>query len=263
MNYPGLQLQRQQQFIFLKSHNIDVIDLNDSACIEMMSKFIRENPTLWNEDIGMKNESRGTGRFSDQSAYDARMTESGALEYAPPDPQPPKGAIGIIFLIVLMDLFGFGVIIPLLPFYAKKFAASDLEVGLLFSIFSACQLIATPILGLMSDRFGRRPVLVLSQLGSVAGYLAARLCHRGQLGEPGGRTRAGLPLTRDRRHQWWKYFHGAGLHRRRDDQRKTARRRWENSARHSESVSHSARFSAACSAATTWPIPHLPPHCSA
>ena len=101
------------------------------------------------------------------------MTESGALEYAPPetDPPPPKGAISIIFLIVLMDLFGFGVIIPLLPFYAKLYAASDFQVGLLFSIYSACQLMAAPILGLLSDRFGRRPVLVFSQLGSVAGYL--------------------------------------------------------------------------------------------
>jgi DHA1 family tetracycline resistance protein-like MFS transporter len=101
------------------------------------------------------------------------MTESGALEYAPvePEPTPPRGAISIIFLIVLMDLFGFGVIIPLLPFYAKQYAASDLQVGLLFSIYSACQLIATPILGMMSDRFGRRPILVFSQLGSVAGYL--------------------------------------------------------------------------------------------
>jgi DHA1 family tetracycline resistance protein-like MFS transporter len=99
------------------------------------------------------------------------MTESGALEYAPPEPQPPKGAISIIFLIVLMDLFGFGVIIPLLPFYAKEYAASDFQVGLLFSIYSGCQLIAAPILGLISDRFGRRPVLCFSQLGSVAGYL--------------------------------------------------------------------------------------------
>src|SRR6476659_7062446 len=94
------------------------------------------------------------------------------LDDAPLIPQqPPKGALRIIFLIVLADLLGFGVIIPLLPFYARKYAASDFQVGLLFSVFSACQLIATPILGLMSDRFGRRPVLVLSQIGSVIGYV--------------------------------------------------------------------------------------------
>ena len=85
--------------------------------------------------------------------------------------QPPRGAMGVIFLIVLADLLGFGVIIPLLPFYARKYAASDFQVGLLFSVYSACQLLATPILGLMSDRFGRRPVLVLSQVGSVIGFL--------------------------------------------------------------------------------------------
>ena len=94
------------------------------------------------------------------------------LDDAPLTPQPPpKGALRIIFLIVLADLFGFGVIIPLLPFYARKYSASDLQVGLLFSVFSVCQLVATPILGLMSDRFGRRPVLVLSQIGSVIGYI--------------------------------------------------------------------------------------------
>jgi DHA1 family tetracycline resistance protein-like MFS transporter len=76
-----------------------------------------------------------------------------------------------IFLIVLADLMGFGVIIPLLPFYARKYAASDFQVGLLFTIFSLCQMLATPVLGLMSDRFGRRPVLLLSQIGSVLGYL--------------------------------------------------------------------------------------------
>jgi DHA1 family tetracycline resistance protein-like MFS transporter len=98
------------------------------------------------------------------------MTDS-VPELAETEPTPPKGAISIIFLIVLMDLFGFGVIIPLLPFYAKEYAASNFQVGLLFSIYSGCQLIAAPILGLISDRFGRRPVLCFSQLGSVAGYL--------------------------------------------------------------------------------------------
>src|SRR5438552_1666161 len=84
---------------------------------------------------------------------------------------PPRGAMLAIFLIVLADLLGFGVIIPLLPFYARKYAASDLQVGLLFAVYSGCQLIASPILGLVSDRFGRRPVLLFSQIGSVAGFL--------------------------------------------------------------------------------------------
>ena len=103
------------------------------------------------------------------------------LDYASPnapatiaavDPAPPpKGALLIIFMIVFADLMGFGLIIPALPFYARQYAASDFQVGLLFAIYSACQLIATPILGLTSDRFGRRPVLILSQIGSVIGFL--------------------------------------------------------------------------------------------
>src|SRR5579862_2791430 len=86
-------------------------------------------------------------------------------------PEPPRGAMLAIFLIVLSDLMGFGVIIPLLPFYARQYAASDFQVGLLFAVFSLCQLIATPLLGLASDRWGRRPILLLSQIGSVLGYL--------------------------------------------------------------------------------------------
>ena len=70
-----------------------------------------------------------------------------------------------------MDLLGFGIIIPLLPFYATNYHASTLDVGLLFSVYSACQFIAAPILGAISDRFGRRPVLIFSQLGSAVGYL--------------------------------------------------------------------------------------------
>ena len=85
--------------------------------------------------------------------------------------RPPASGLGIIFLIVVIDLLGFGLIIPLLPFYAKRFDASPLLVTLLFSIFSICQFVAAPILGLISDRWGRKPVLVFSQLGSVAGYL--------------------------------------------------------------------------------------------
>jgi DHA1 family tetracycline resistance protein-like MFS transporter len=95
-----------------------------------------------------------------------------ALDYATPDPsQPPRRALAIIFLIVFMDLLGFGVIIPQLPFYATAYNASALGVTILFSIYSACQFIAAPILGSMSDRWGRRPVLVFSQIGSVLGYV--------------------------------------------------------------------------------------------
>jgi MFS transporter, DHA1 family, tetracycline resistance protein len=97
---------------------------------------------------------------------------SEVLDYeSGPDREPPKGALRIIFFIVFMDLLGFGIIIPLLPFYAENYRASALDVGLLFSVYSACQFIAAPILGAISDRFGRRPVLVFSQLGSAVGYL--------------------------------------------------------------------------------------------
>jgi MFS transporter, DHA1 family, tetracycline resistance protein len=81
----------------------------------------------------------------------------------------------IIFLIVLLDLFGLSVIIPLLPFYAVTYQSSPWQVGLIFAIYSICQLIASPILGIISDRVGRRPVLIFSQLGSVAGYLLLTL----------------------------------------------------------------------------------------
>src|SRR3954471_767947 len=85
--------------------------------------------------------------------------------------EPPRGALGIIFLIVLIDLMGFGIIIPLLPFYVPGYRDNPLKVTLLFSAFSLCQFIGAPLLGAISDRFGRRPVLVISQAGSAVGYL--------------------------------------------------------------------------------------------
>src|SRR5687768_11910915 len=84
---------------------------------------------------------------------------------------PPPGALRIIFLIVLIDLMGFGIIIPLLPFYVPNYSEHPLKVTLIFSIFSICQFIGAPVLGALSDRYGRRPVLVLSQIGSTLGYV--------------------------------------------------------------------------------------------
>lgn len=76
-----------------------------------------------------------------------------------------------IFLIAVMDFLGFGIIIPLLPRYVPEYKENALKVTLIFSIYSVCQFIGAPILGALSDKWGRKPVLVVSQLGSAAGYL--------------------------------------------------------------------------------------------
>ena len=76
-----------------------------------------------------------------------------------------------IFLIVFIDLLGFGLILPLLPYYAETFGASDTVIGFLVASYAAAQLIGAPILGRFSDRFGRRPILLLSLLGTLLGFL--------------------------------------------------------------------------------------------
>lgn len=76
-----------------------------------------------------------------------------------------------IFVIVLIDLLGFGLILPLLPFYADEFGATPFVVGLLTAIYAAAQLIGAPILGRLSDRFGRRPILLISIFGTFLGFL--------------------------------------------------------------------------------------------
>ena len=81
----------------------------------------------------------------------------------------------IIFLTIFVNLVGFGIIIPLLPFYAQTFGASPLVIGLLFASFSLAQLIAAPALGDLSDRYGRRPVLVFSLAGTVVSFVMLAL----------------------------------------------------------------------------------------
>lgn len=80
-----------------------------------------------------------------------------------------------IFLTVLANLVGFGIVIPLLPFYAQSLGATPLQVGLLFAAYSACQLLAAPVLGAWSDRWGRRPVLLLSLLGTAVSFVLLAL----------------------------------------------------------------------------------------
>ena len=80
-------------------------------------------------------------------------------------------AVPTLFLIVFVDLVGFGLVIPLLPFYAVRFAASPQEVTALVAVYSLAQLATAPLWGRLSDRIGRRPVLLASLAASVLAYL--------------------------------------------------------------------------------------------
>jgi len=76
-----------------------------------------------------------------------------------------------IFIIVLIDLLGVTIIIPLMPLYAASFGASAVMIGLLGATYPLMQFIGAPILGRLSDRYGRKPVLVISQIGTLIGFL--------------------------------------------------------------------------------------------
>ncbi len=76
-----------------------------------------------------------------------------------------------LFLIVFVDLVGFGLVIPLLPFYAVRFGAAPQLVTLLLATYSLFQLFAAPLWGALSDRIGRRPVLMTSMAASALAYL--------------------------------------------------------------------------------------------
>jgi DHA1 family tetracycline resistance protein-like MFS transporter len=79
----------------------------------------------------------------------------------------------VIFVTVFIDLIGFGIVIPVLPYYAEasRFGATPREVGLLFASYSVMQLIFSPVLGRLSDKYGRRPILLISLLGTCLGFL--------------------------------------------------------------------------------------------
>ncbi len=79
--------------------------------------------------------------------------------------------LGIVFSTVLIDLIGFGIVIPLVPLYAEQYGASVVQIGLLTGSYALMQLIFAPVLGRVSDRYGRRPVILGSLLGSAIAWL--------------------------------------------------------------------------------------------
>jgi DHA1 family tetracycline resistance protein-like MFS transporter len=86
----------------------------------------------------------------------------------------PPG-FGIIWTTVAVDLVGFGMVFPLLPLYARRFGASPATIGLLVASFSAAQFVLAPVWGRLSDRIGRKPVLIMSLVGTAVASLATGL----------------------------------------------------------------------------------------
>jgi MFS transporter, DHA1 family, tetracycline resistance protein len=81
-----------------------------------------------------------------------------------------KPSLLIIFLSVFVDLIGFGIVLPLLPIYSKRFGASGFEIGMIIASFSVMQFLFAPLWGRLSDRIGRRPVILISNAGSAISY---------------------------------------------------------------------------------------------
>ena len=86
-------------------------------------------------------------------------------------PEAPRVSLLPVFLIVLVDVFGMTLVIPLLAIYAESLHATPLQATLLVSVYAACQLVSGPLIGQMSDRTGRKPMLILSQVGTLIGFL--------------------------------------------------------------------------------------------
>ncbi|MFM7291571.1 MAG: MFS transporter [Planctomycetia bacterium] len=103
---------------------------------------------------------------------------SPAARVSTPGDVAPRGALLIVFLTVFIDLLGFGIVLPVMPRQAEPYLAAlglsplgiGISIGVLFSVFSLMQFVFSPMWGRLSDRIGRRPMLILSLLGSVVFY---------------------------------------------------------------------------------------------
>jgi len=90
---------------------------------------------------------------------------------APVPEKPRPVSLLPVFLIVLVDVFGMTLVIPLLAIYAETFHATPLQATMLVSVYAACQLVSGPLIGHISDRVGRKPMLLISQVGTFIGFI--------------------------------------------------------------------------------------------
>ncbi len=92
-----------------------------------------------------------------------------AMESNPPPVN--KKILWTLMLIQFTEILGFSIMIPVIPLLATDLGLNEFQIGLLSSIFSVCQLVASPIFGKLSDRFGRKPLLIFSQITTMTGFL--------------------------------------------------------------------------------------------
>lgn len=84
----------------------------------------------------------------------------------------------IIIITILIDVIGIGIVIPVMPYFVQSIGASALTITMLFTVFSLCAFISAPILGSLSDKFGRRPALIMSLASTAVGWFVFCRSHK-------------------------------------------------------------------------------------
>ena len=113
-------------------------------------------------EAGAASSEGGLDDAADADAADADSSDGEGGSDRPPAVANPRRALAVVIGVVFIDLVGFGIVIPILPFYVRSFGVSDAFIGLLAASYSLAQFLAAPTLGRLSDRIGRRPVLLAS-----------------------------------------------------------------------------------------------------
>lgn len=99
------------------------------------------------------------------------MVRTGARRGGGGGPRFLLSPLGIVFTTVVIDLIGFGIVLPILPLWAEEFGASPVQIGIITASYAVMQLVFAPVLGRLSDRHGRRPVILLALAGTVIAFI--------------------------------------------------------------------------------------------